>query len=72
MSEVVMIDALGLSCPQPVLVTKKVLEGMSSGKVEVLVDTVTSRENVARMATTLGWNVEKQTRGENYSLLLEK
>lgn len=72
MSEIVTVDALGLSCPQPVLVTKKVLEGKTSGKVEVLVDTVTSRENVARMATTLGWSVKKQIQGENYSLLLEK
>ena len=42
------IDARGLYCPQPVVETKKVLDKTAGGRVEVLVDTVTSRENVLR------------------------
>ncbi|MDD4750946.1 MAG: sulfurtransferase TusA family protein, partial [Synergistaceae bacterium] len=42
------VDARGLSCPQPIVETKKVLDKLSGGRVEVLVDTVTSRENVLR------------------------
>ena len=52
------VDARGLSCPEPVLLSKKAIESLGSGTIEVLVDTVTSRENVTRMATTLSCTVE--------------
>ena len=52
------VDARGLSCPQPVIETKRVLDKMSSGSVEILVDTVTSRENVIRFAQHAGWKTE--------------
>jgi tRNA 2-thiouridine synthesizing protein A len=49
------VDARGLSCPQPIVETKKVLDKISGGRVEVLVDTVTSRENVLRFGRNAGW-----------------
>ena len=56
MSEHKVVDARGLSCPQPVLETKKALETVSGGEtVQILVDTVTSRENVLRFGTSKGW-----------------
>ena len=47
------VDARGFSCPQPVIMAQNAIQ---AGKfpVEVLVDTVTSRENVRRMAERLG------------------
>lgn len=51
------VDARGLSCPQPVLETKKALTGRTSGEGTVLVDTVTSLENVSRFARSQGWQV---------------
>ena len=62
MSDVVTVNASGLSCPQPVLETKKALDKVSSGKVEVLVDTATSRDNVARFAENKGWKAGKEER----------
>ncbi|OUO94302.1 sulfurtransferase TusA family protein [Cloacibacillus sp. An23] len=53
--EKITVDARGLSCPQPVIETKRVLDKHSSGTVEILVDTVTSRENVLRYVTNAGW-----------------
>ena len=44
------IDARGLSCPQPVLITIEQIKKMGKGRSEVLVDTDTSKENVARAA----------------------
>jgi TusA-related sulfurtransferase len=41
------IDARGLSCPQPVLLTLEKIKTMGAGQLEVLVDTEASRENVA-------------------------
>ena len=73
MSDVITVNASGLSCPQPVMLTKKALAGLSSGKVEVLVDTATSRNNVKRFAENKGWNVEIEERdGGGYKLNLTK
>ena len=43
------VDARGLSCPEPVILTRKALLG-GAKEYEVLVDNVTSRENVTRFA----------------------
>ena len=47
------VDARGLSCPEPVLLAKKAIDGLAGGTIEVLVDTATGMENVSRMANTL-------------------
>lgn len=58
MAEKKIVDARGLSCPQPVLLTKQALRQSQGGVVEVLVDTVTSRDNCARAAQKEGWQVQ--------------
>ena len=72
MSEVITVNASGLSCPQPVLMTKKALSGLESGRVEVLVDTATSRNNVSRFGENKGWRVSTQEREGGYTVILEK
>ena len=72
MSEVITVNASGLSCPQPVLMTKKALSGLESGRVEVLVDTATSRNNVSRFGENKGWRVSTQEREGGYIVILEK
>ena len=72
MADTVIVEARGLSCPQPVLETKKALEKLSGGRVEVLVDTVTSRENVARFGGSRGWKVEKEEREDGFCVVLAK
>lgn len=67
------IDARGLSCPQPVILTLNRLKEMDKGQIDVLVDTDTSRENVSRAATSKGWHVKDvQPDGEGYRVILEK
>ena len=60
MSGTITVDARGLSCPQPVVETKKAMGKQSGGTIEVLVDTVTSRENVSRLARNQGWEVSPE------------
>ena len=72
MSDMIKIDASGLSCPQPVMETKKILDKTDAGKVEILVDTATSRDNVARFAARKGWKVVKEEREGGYRVFLEK
>ncbi len=51
------IDARGLSCPQPVLMT---LAEIKTGRAEdliVMVDNEAAKENVSRAAKSKGWRV---------------
>ncbi len=48
MAEAVIVDARGLSCPQPVVETKKAIKKTPYGEIHVLVDTV-SNPNVRRL-----------------------
>ena len=50
------IDARGLSCPEPVILTR---QAMMSGEAayEVIVDNNTSKENVTRYAQYQGYKV---------------
>ncbi|MCE5202314.1 MAG: sulfurtransferase TusA family protein [Synergistaceae bacterium] len=66
------VDARGLSCPQPVVETKRVLDKMNGGRIEVLVDTVTSRENVLRFGANAGWKGSFKEAGEGFQVILEK
>jgi TusA-related sulfurtransferase len=52
------VDARGLSCPQPVLMTMDEIEKVNKGEIQVLVDTDTSKENVSRAAESKGWQVK--------------
>ena len=67
------VDARGLSCPQPVLMTMEKLKTLNQGELVVLVDTDTSRENVSRAAASLGWQVKDvQPDGDEYRIILQK
>jgi selenium metabolism protein YedF len=50
MSEI--INAKGLTCPQPVILTKKALDVKE--EVTVLVDNITAVENIKRLASSMG------------------
>ncbi len=59
------VDARGLSCPQPVLMTMDEIKKVVKGEIVVLVDTDTSKENVSRAAQSKGWLVQAvQEEGE--------
>ncbi len=51
------VDARGFSCPQPVIMAQKAIQA-GQFPIEVLVETVTSRENVRRMAEMKGCKTE--------------
>jgi tRNA 2-thiouridine synthesizing protein A len=66
------VDARGLSCPQPVLLTLNEIKRINKGEIVILVDTDTSKENVSRAATTQGWQVEVKKEDEDFRLILTK
>ena len=67
------IDARGLSCPQPVILTLDLIDKTESGEIVVLVDTDTSKENVSRAAVSRKWKVDSVAEeDEGYRLVLTK
>jgi tRNA 2-thiouridine synthesizing protein A len=67
------LDAKGLACPQPVVLTKQALEGFNHGELAVLVDNDTALENVTRFAAGQGCTVSTIDKGGNiFELLIRK
>lgn len=69
----VIVNAEGLSCPQPVLMTISKIKEIKKGEIIVKVDTNTSKENVSRAAESQGWEVADIQEDETgYQLTLRK
>lgn len=71
MSDIKIVNATGLACPQPVVLAKQAIE--TNDKVKVIVDNDTALENVQRLGTKLGCDVkvEKNSDG-NYEIDLAR
>lgn len=65
------IDTCGLSCPQPVLMTKNFLSAHPEGG-SILVDNQTARENVVRMCQSLGYNVSVEVEEDGFIIKAKK
>jgi len=65
-----LVDVRGLSCPQPVIETRKVLMEGNYGSVEVIVDNDAASENVARMARSQGCEVRLEDREDGVIRIL--
>ncbi len=72
MADVEKVDARGLSCPQPALMTMRTLEALDGGEVRILVDTMTQVQNCTRAAERLGWQVEYEEKDGAVELSLRK
>ena len=67
------LDVCGLSCPEPVIRTQAALKNLPQGEMlEVLVDTVTARENVLRAATAMKCDVSVEQTGNKFKLAITK
>ncbi len=67
------VDARGLSCPQPVIMTLDEIKKGCEKEIVVLVDTDTSKENVIRAAESQGCKIkEVSPEGEGYRIALTK
>lgn len=64
------IDARGLACPHPVVLTNKAFE--ESDEVMTIVDNPVARENVTRLAESRGFRVEVETREDGIYLHMRR
>lgn len=65
------LDVRGLSCPQPVIQVQKAIQ-QAVFPIEVLVDSIASKENVRRLAEREGCKVTIDQQGDEYTLVLRK
>ncbi|NLN38257.1 MAG: sulfurtransferase-like selenium metabolism protein YedF [Smithella sp.] len=63
MTDIKIIDARGLSCPQPVVLTKQALE--ANARVTTIVDNETALENVKRLAGKFGCDLTVEPEDKN-------
>lgn len=66
------VDARGLLCPEPVLLTMKAIKQQENGVIEVLVDNNAAKENVTRLAENKGWKVSIENIENDYIISLSK
>ncbi len=62
MSEIKIVNAKGLACPQPVVLAKLAIE--TNEKVKVIVDNDTALENVKRLGKKLGCDVKAEKKND--------
>ena len=66
------VDCRGLACPQPVMMTKKVLDQLGERDLIVIVDNAFSCNNVERFVQSQGYSVEVESRGPDFYLHIHK
>ncbi len=64
------LDLRGLSCPEPVIRTKKTMDDQTVSSVEALVDSEVNVQNLERLARSLNLFMKKQTEGDHYRISL--
>ncbi len=65
------IDARGLSCPEPVIMIRKAMSTKENAYT-MIVDNVTSRENVTRYAEHQGYQVSVTEGNGEFTLSITK
>ena len=66
-----MLDARGLSCPEPVVMIRKAMMSKANAYTMV-VDNPTAKENVTRYAEHQGYNVSVAEKDDEYTLTITK
>ena len=64
------LDCRGQQCPQPVVQTRKLMLAQPASALKVLVDDDVSRDNVTRLAKSLGYSVSVNQVEENFEISL--
>lgn len=65
------LDARGLSCPEPVIMIRKAMM-TKENEYKIMVDNVTSKENVTRYAEHQGYTVSVSEKEGEYTLSFNK
>ena len=67
-----LLDCTKLECPMPVIKAKQELEKDGEMLLEVLVDNEIAVQNLAKLATSMGFKSSSKTQGDNFTVSIEK
>ncbi len=65
------VDTCGMGCPQPVLMTKKALEGNPEG-ADIIVDNNVAKGNVERFLKSAGYSISIVDKDDTFVLEARK
>lgn len=65
------IDARGLSCPEPVILLREAMASKGAS-YQILVDNHAAKENTSRYARHQGYEVKIEENGDEYTLTFTK
>lgn len=66
------LDARGLDCPHPVILTKKALEELKEGSLVVVVDNDAARGNVCNLASSKSCGTEVEEKEGDYYITITR
>jgi selenium metabolism protein YedF len=66
------VDARGLACPQPVILTRRAMSESDALSITTIVDDDAACQNVSRMAARAGYQVETEQRADGTYLHLSR
>ncbi|MDP3507060.1 MAG: sulfurtransferase-like selenium metabolism protein YedF [Candidatus Melainabacteria bacterium] len=66
------LDLRGLTCPEPVLRTKKLIDDQSLSRIEILVDSEVNVQNLTRLGNSQKLSVQSQAKGEHFEVVLQR
>lgn len=62
-----MLDTRGYACPEPVIMTKDLVD-KGEKKIEVMVDTTVAKENVSRFLISNGYKVTVSENDDEFTI----
>ncbi|MGL5950082.1 MAG: sulfurtransferase-like selenium metabolism protein YedF, partial [Cetobacterium sp.] len=66
------VNAIGQTCPMPVIMTKNALKNISEGIIEVSVDNQISKENIEKFSKEMGYSFSSRNEGDIFLIIIEK
>ncbi|MGL5356565.1 MAG: sulfurtransferase-like selenium metabolism protein YedF [Cetobacterium sp.] len=66
------VNAIGLTCPMPVILTKNALKNLTEGSVEVSIDNKISKENIEKFSKEMGYSFYTKSEGDIFFIKITK
>lgn len=66
------LDVRGLSCPEPLLLTKKMMETGAWRTLTILADSIVPAENIKRLAKSSGYGYNVERIDDEFLITLSK
>lgn len=66
------IDAIGKTCPMPVILTKNALKEISEGTIEIAIDNKISKENIEKFAREMGYHYLTEEKNKVFFIQITK